>query len=64
MNSATVSIVVPVYNGETELERCLAAIAASETAPVEVIVVDDGSTDGSRAVAERTRLTAGPARTC
>lgn len=53
MSRVTVSIVVPVYNGEAELERCLAGIGASVMAPLEVIVVDDGSTDGSRAVAER-----------
>lgn len=53
VSRATVSIVVPVYNGEAELERCLAGIATSQTEPLEVIVVDDGSTDGSRAVAEK-----------
>jgi glycosyltransferase involved in cell wall biosynthesis len=47
-----VSIVVPVYNGEQELRQCLAGIRASEAPAAEVIVVDDGSTDGSRKVAE------------
>ena len=53
VSNATVSIVVPVYNGEAELARCLAGIGASVVAPLEVIVVDDGSTDSSRAVAQR-----------
>ena len=53
MSKVTVSIVVPVFNGEEELEKCLAGIGASAMAPLETIVVDDGSTDGSRAVAER-----------
>ncbi len=46
-----VSIIVPVYNGGEDLRRCLAGIRAAETPAAEVIVVDDGSTDGSRRVA-------------
>lgn len=52
MSSAVVSIVIPVYNGEGELVRCLHALRQSTVAPLEIIVVDDGSTDDSRAVAE------------
>jgi GT2 family glycosyltransferase len=52
VSSATVSIVVPVYNGESELARCLAALRSSTVAPLEVIVVDDSSTDESPQVAE------------
>ncbi len=42
-----ISVIVPVYNGGEELQRCLEALADSERLPDEVIVVDDGSTDGS-----------------
>jgi glycosyltransferase involved in cell wall biosynthesis len=46
-----ISVVVPVFNRERELERALASIAA-QTCPVsEVIVVDDRSTDRSIATA-------------
>jgi glycosyltransferase involved in cell wall biosynthesis len=48
-----ISVIIPVRNGERELERCLAALAQSDFADYECIVVDDGSTDGSAAVAER-----------
>lgn len=41
-----VSVVVPVFNGGTGLEKCLSAIIASSYPVFECIVVDDGSTDG------------------
>lgn len=44
---ATVSIVIPNWNGRRWLPACLAAIARQRLAPAEVIVVDNGSTDGS-----------------
>ena len=40
-----VSVVIPVFNGGTDLEKCLAAISASSYPVVECIVVDDASTD-------------------
>lgn len=49
-----VSVIVPVFNGGADLDRCLAAIAASTLKPWECIVVDDASTDGMvRLSAER-----------
>jgi glycosyltransferase involved in cell wall biosynthesis len=47
----TVSVVIPVKDDDTELARCLAALAAQTRAPDEVIVVDNGSTDASASVA-------------
>ena len=41
------SVVVPVYNGGEELRVCLAAIVRSSRKPEEIIVADDGSTDGA-----------------
>lgn len=49
----TASIVVPVYNAKETLDRCLEAIAAQTHRELEVILVDDGSTDGSGAVCDR-----------
>ncbi len=47
------SVVIPVYNGGLDFERCLQGLAASSRAGFECIVVDDGSTDGSGARAAR-----------
>lgn len=47
----TLTVVVPVYNGAAELGVCLKALAESSVAAEEIIVVDDGSTDSSAAVA-------------
>lgn len=46
-----VSIVIPAYNEEHHLAACLQAIAAQTVRPFEVIVVDNGSTDGTARVA-------------
>lgn len=47
-----VSVVVPVYNGERYLGATLESIFDQDYEPLEVIVVDDGSSDGSAAVAQ------------
>ncbi|TCJ24391.1 glycosyltransferase family 2 protein [Nocardioides jejuensis] len=47
------SVVVPVYNVEPWLEACLDSILGQKVRDIEVILVDDGSTDGSLAIAER-----------
>ena len=50
--AATVSVVVPAYNAEPTLAEALASALGQTVPPHEVIVVDDGSTDGTAAVAE------------
>lgn len=47
------SIIIPVYNGGLLFEQCLAAVHQSTFTDWELIVVDDGSTDGSRQAAAR-----------
>lgn len=42
-----VSVVVPVYNTEKYLRRCLDSIVTQNEEDMEIILVDDGSTDGS-----------------
>jgi GT2 family glycosyltransferase len=51
--SAQVSVVIPTYNRSTALLQTLDALAAQTAPPLEVIVVDDGSTDGTDAAVER-----------
>ncbi len=50
MNPALISCIVPVFNGERYLQEALDSIYQQTYRPVEVIVVDDGSTDGTPAV--------------
>lgn len=47
------SIIIPAYNAEAYLPQCLDSILAQEHLGCEVIVVDDGSTDGTAALLER-----------
>lgn len=42
-----VSVIVPVYQGEKELSKCLASLVNQTLDEIEIIVVNDGSTDGS-----------------
>lgn len=46
------SVVVPVYNVELFLTDCLKSLAEQTMTDLEVVMVDDGSTDGSAALAE------------
>jgi glycosyltransferase involved in cell wall biosynthesis len=48
-----VSVLVPVYNGETFLAECLESILAQDFADMEILISDDASTDGSVALVER-----------
>jgi GT2 family glycosyltransferase len=43
----TAAVVIPNYNGRRWLGSCLDSVAAQTVAPAEVVVVDNGSTDGS-----------------
>lgn len=47
-----VSVVIPVYNGEQFLGDAIASVLAQGDELLEILVVDDGSTDGSAALAE------------
>lgn len=49
-SSPSVSVVVPVHNGERYLKDAIESILRQDYQPFEVIAVDDGSTDGSRAI--------------
>ncbi len=42
-----ISIIVPVYNVEKYLERCILSIINQSYSNIEIIIVNDGSTDGS-----------------
>ena len=46
-HSINVSVIVPVYNVEKYLEQCLDSIVHQTLKEIEIIVVNDGSTDSS-----------------
>lgn len=47
-----ISIIVPVYNAERYLKRCVDSIVAQTINDFELILVDDGSTDKSGAICD------------
>jgi cellulose synthase/poly-beta-1,6-N-acetylglucosamine synthase-like glycosyltransferase len=53
--AASVSVIIPTFNGGSGLAPTIASLQRQTLRPVEIIVVDDGSTDDTRAVAERAR---------
>ena len=44
-----ISVIVPVYNTEKYVEKCLKSIVEQKMKDIEIIVVNDGSTDNSEA---------------
>jgi glycosyltransferase involved in cell wall biosynthesis len=47
-----VSVIVPVYNGERFISRTLASVRAQTYSPIEIVVIDDGSTDRTASLVE------------
>ena len=49
-NNPLVSAIIPVYNGERFLAEAIESILSQSYHPIELIVVDDGSTDKSKEI--------------
>lgn len=47
MDQIELSIIIPIYNGEKYIERCIRSILKSDRTEIEVIAVNDGSRDSS-----------------
>lgn len=52
MRKPKVSIVIPVYNVESYLRRCVDSVLAQTLSDIEIILVDDGSPDGSPSICD------------
>ena len=53
MNNPLMSVIVPIYNAEEHLAKCLSAIANQAVWDIEIICIDDASTDGSLGIVEK-----------
>ena len=60
MGMPEISFIIPVYNVEKWLRRCVESVQAQTLEDIEIILIDDGSTDGSPAICDE--LAAGDAR--
>ncbi len=51
--SPSISIIVPVYNVELYLDQCLQSIICQSKKDIEIICINDGSTDSSLAILQK-----------
>ena len=56
MDQPLVSVVIPAYNGGKTLKKCLDSVLCQSYSHVQVIVVNDGSTDKDRKSVGRERV--------
>ncbi len=53
MNHPKVSVIVPIYNAEQYLRECLNSVISQTFTDIEILCIDDGSTDGSRDILQK-----------
>lgn len=50
--SVLISIIIPIYNSEIYLKKCIESVVNQTYKELEIILLDDGSTDASREICE------------
>ena len=51
-----ISVIIPIYNAQNYIERCLYSIISQEYTDLEIIVIDDGSTDDSLKICKEIQI--------
>ena len=52
-NSPLISVIIPLYNAEKTIEKCVVALLHQSYSNIEIVIVDDGSIDSSAAVVRK-----------
>ena len=55
MGEYKIDIIIPVYNNQDVVERCLKSLIAQTFSSWRALIVDDASTDGSAAIVKKIR---------
>ncbi|MDO4291748.1 MAG: glycosyltransferase family 2 protein [Eubacteriales bacterium] len=53
MKKDLISVIIPVYNTKVYLEKCVESVCRQSYSELEILLIDDGSTDGSPALCDR-----------
>ena len=53
MNKLLISVVIPLYNKEKTIKKTLNSILLQSYSNYEIVIVDDGSTDGSEVICDK-----------
>lgn len=53
MENVILSVIIPIYNTEKNLERCIESVVNQADDSTEIILVNDGSTDGSQKICDK-----------
>ena len=56
MEKDLVSVIIPVYNVATYLEKCIESVIAQTYENIQIILINDGSTDNSKKICEKYAL--------